>query len=120
VLLYVGYADDVDVAVGQPVADGLHVDESGRGIHGRQNPYHTYHHPEAAPSQHGPAFDGMHNRQVTLGAHHYEDQDASGIGERVHEHVHFAEEIAQLPTVHQIVGECLVHAEYAHAEIRNR
>jgi len=62
----------------------------------------------------------MHDRQVTLGAHHYEDQDAGGVGERVHEHVHLAEKVAQLPTVHQIVGERLVHAEYAHAEIRDR
>lgn len=120
VLLDIGYADDVDVAVVETIADGLDVEKSGRGVHGRQDPYDTYHHPEASPGQHGSALDRMDDSQVTLGAHHHEDQYAGGVRERVHEHVHLAEEITQLPAVHQVVGECLVDAEYAHAKVRYR
>lgn len=35
VLLDVGYADDVDVAGVQSIADGFDVEESGRSVHGR-------------------------------------------------------------------------------------
>lgn len=120
VLLDVGHADDVDVAGVEAIADGLDVEEPGRGVNGRQDPHHAYHHPQAASSQHGPTLDGMNDGQVTLRAHHHQDKYARRVRERVHEHVHFAEEVAQLPAVHQIVGERLVDAEYAHAEVRDR
>jgi len=38
----------------------------------------------------------------------------------VHEHIHLAEEVTQLPAVHQVIGERLVDAEYAHAKVRHR
>lgn len=38
----------------------------------------------------------------------------------MHKHVHLTEKIAQLPAVHQVVGERLVDAEYAHAEVGHR
>lgn len=38
----------------------------------------------------------------------------------MHEHVHLAEEVAQLPAIHQVVGKRLVDAEYANAKIRHR
>lgn len=120
VLLNVGYADDVYVTGIKTIADGLHVEESGRGVNGRQNPHHAYHHSQTAPGQYRPTLDRMDDGQVTLGAHHHEDQYASRIGERVHKHVHLAEKVAQLPAVHQVVGERLVDAEYAHAEVRHR
>lgn len=62
----------------------------------------------------------MNDGQITLGAHHHKNQYAGGVGERVHEHVHLAEEVTQLPAVHQIIGECLINAEYAHAKISYR
>lgn len=73
VLLDIGYADDVDVAAVETIADGLNVEKSRRGIYGRQDPYHTYYHPEASPGQHGPALDRMNNGQITLSAHYNED-----------------------------------------------
>lgn len=120
VLLDVSDTDDVDVAVVETIADGLDVEEPGRGVYRRQYPHHAYHHPEAPPGQHRPAFDGINDGQVALHAHDHEDQYAGGVGERVHVHVHFAEEIAQLPAVHQVIRERLVDAEYAHAEVGHR
>lgn len=119
-LLDIGYADDVDVAVVETIADSLNVEKPGRGVHGRQDPHHTYHHPEASSGQHGPALDRMDDGQVTFSAHHHEDQYAGGVRERVHEHVHLAKKVAKLPAVHQVVGKSLIDAEYAHAKIRHR
>lgn len=120
VFLDIGHADDVDVASVKVIADGLDVEEPGRGVNGRRDPYHAYHHPEASSGQHGPAFHGVNDGQVTFRTHHHQDKYAGRVGERVHEHVHFTEEIAKLPAVHQVVGERLVDAEYAHAEVRDR
>jgi len=120
VLFDIGYADDVDVAVVETIVDSFNVEKSGRGVHGRQDPYHTYHHPEASSSQHGPTFDRMDDGQIALDAYHHENQYAGGVRERVHEHVHFAEKVAQLPAVHQVVGERLIDAEYAYAKVRHR
>lgn len=73
VLFDIGYADDVDVAVVETIADSLNVEKSGRGVHGRQDPYYTYHHSEASPGQHGSALDRMNDSQITFSAHYYED-----------------------------------------------
>lgn len=35
VLLDIGYANDVDIAIVETIADGLNVKKSGRGVHGR-------------------------------------------------------------------------------------
>lgn len=79
VLLDIGYADDIDVAVVETIADCLNVEKSGRGVYGRQDPYYTYHHPEASPGQHGSTLDKMNDGHITLSAHYHENQYAGGV-----------------------------------------
>lgn len=61
----------------------------------------------------------MYDGQVTLDAYYHEDQYAGGVGESVNERVNFTQEITHLPAVTQIIRQCLVNAEYSHAEIRH-